>query len=322
MSLGNLIHICIAALKSPRGRNALMFLLFVIVSAILWCILSLNEEDQRDLRLPVRITHVPDSVTLISTGPQTLNASLKGRGTQLLKMSLGSVPTVNVDFRAYHSQGMLKLSNVDLKALVRNSTGGVNAIAVYPDSFSIPYTAHRGYSLPVKIDYKATAAPQSAITGRPRVTPDSVRVYMSPGYELPEHYRDIDTEPLRMMALDKTTTVKAKLIGPPHARLIPDSVDVTFEVEAMIFKSRKIVIEPVNVPANVKLITFPAQVDVFFMTPMSEYNKGNVRFRVVADYNAINPNSPMVSLRLQDVPPQLHNIQLSTDSAEYIIERH
>ena len=94
-------------------------------------------------------------------------------------------------------------------------------------------------------------------------------------------------------------------------------------LEPLIFKSRKVVIEPVNVPDDIKLITFPAQIDVFYMVPLSEYKSGESHFRVVADYRTIKRNeSTNVKLQLLNVPPKYQNVYLSADSAEYIIERH
>lgn len=301
-----------------------MFVLFIFVSAILWMVLSLNEEEQSDVRMPLKITHVPDSVTLISSGPDALSVSLRAKGTQLLKMSFGGAPSVNVDFRAYSRNGMLQLNNADLKALVRTAAGGSQVSVVYPDTISLPFTTHRGYMLPVKADYKVTPGPQAALAGRPKLSVDTVSVFMAPGCKIPDNYTRVSTEPVRIIGLDKTNTQRVKLVGPPRSRVIPDSIDITFEVEPMIFKSRKVVIEPVNVPENTKLITFPAQIDVFFMVPMSSYSKGDVHFRVVADYNNINPlsGSRMIRLKLRDVPSHLQNVQLSADSAEYIIERH
>ena len=299
----------------------MMFLLFVVISAILWSVLSLNEEEQYDLRMPLKITHVPDSVTLISTGPEALRASLTAKGTQLLKMTLGNVPTVNVDFRAYRSNGALHLTATDLKGLVRAATGGSQVSVVYPDSLLIPYTTHEGYRMPVTADYKVTAGPQAALVGRPRLSVDTVGVYTASN-ALPDNFQAVTTEPIRLLGLDNTTTRRVKLIGPAGSRVIPDSVDITFEVEPLIFKSRKVVIEPVNVPDNIKLITFPAQIDVFYMVPMSQYTSGESRFRVVADYRKISPTSGNVKLTLMNVPDKFQNVHLSADSAEYIIERH
>lgn len=311
-----------AVVRSRRGRDSLMFLVFLGISAILWLVLSLNEEEQFDVRLPMRITHVPDSVTLIAPGPDALNVSLRARGTQVIKMLVGPKPVVGIDFRAYRSNGLLHLNSTELKALARNAAGGSQVSVVYPDSISIPYTTHPGFVMPVNIDYKVTTGPQSALKGRPRISVDSVKVFMTPGLTLPDNYNAVTTEPIRLTGLNETDTRRVRLLGPAGARVLPDSVDVTFDVEPLIFKSRKVVIEPVNVPEGTKLITFPAQVDVIYMVPMSSYAGSDPHFRIVADYTRINPNSSskMMKLTLRDVPSNLQNVHLSVDSAEYIIE--
>ncbi len=316
------VRYCLIALRSPRGRDTMMFLLFVVISCILWAVLSLNDEKQYDLRLPMRITNVPDSVTLISPGPEALSVSLRAKGTQLMKMTVGRMPTVNVDFRAFRSDGTVHLSATDLKGLVRNATGGSQVSMVYPDSLSLPYTTHKGIRVPVRLDYKVTAGPQSALTGRPRLSADSVLLYTAGS--APDRADAVSTEPIHLLGIDKNTTLRVKLMAPRGTRLIPDSIDVTFEVEPLIFKSRKVVIEPINVPEGTKLITFPAQIDVFFMVPVSGYRQSDNHFRVVADYRTIRQGtgSRNVKLSLINVPSNFQNAHLSADSAEYIIERH
>lgn len=312
-----------AAVRSRRGRDSLMFFVFIIISAVLWMVLSLNEEEQFDVRLPVKITHVPDSVMLLSAGPEALNVSLRARGTQVIKMQIGMMPTVNIDFRAFRTNGMLHLSSTELKSTVRNSMGGAQVSVVFPDSLSIPYTTHPGYLMPVNLDYKVTTGPQFAIEGRPWQSLDSVRVYMAPGTALPDNFRAVTTEPIHLTGITENESRRVRLTGPAGSRVVPDSIDVTFRVEPLIFKSRKVVIEPVNVPEGTKLITFPAQIDVFYMVPMSIYPKSDPKFRILADYRSINHGSPtkMMKLTLTDVPQNLQNVHLSADSAEYIIER-
>lgn len=316
----NIFKRIFAALRSPRGKDALMFLVFLCISMILWSVLSLNEEDQSDLRMPVRITHVPDSVTLITPGPEALNVSLRAKGTSLLKMALGSAPQVDIDFRAYRSGGYLRLTSADLKALVRNASGGAQVSLVYPDSINIPYTTHPGYLLPIVVDYKATAGPQAVLIGKPRLNVDSARVFLW-GNDLPENLENVVTEPIRLIGLEHSETRKVRIFGPTGSRVIPDSVEVYFQVEPLIFKTRKVAIEPVNVPKNTKLITFPAQIDVAYLIPMSEYATSDTHFRVVADYRTLQPGTRRIKLSLQNVASNLKNVHLSADSAEYIIER-
>ena len=308
------------AIRSPRGRDVLMFMLFLFISAVLWGVLALNEEEQYDLRMPVRITHVPDSVTLLSKGPDALTVNLRARGTQLLKMSLGDTPGVNIDFRVYRSGEYMHLSNAELKALARNASGGSQVSVLYPDSISIPFTTHPGFKLPVRANVQATPGPRASLSGRPRVAPDSVKLYALGGH-LPSGVDYINTEALSLEAVEGQQTRRLRLLPPPGTRAIPDSVDVTIEAEPLIMKRRRVVIEPVNVPANIKLITFPAQIEVMYMVPMSAYTNSDPHFRVIADYRRISRKRSKIRLRLTDVPQNLQNVQLSADSAEYIIEQ-
>ena len=310
----------LAALRSPRGKNLLVFAVFLCISALLWLVLTINQEEQFDLRMPVKITHVPDSVTLVNPGPEAVNVSLSTKGTELLRYSLGAMPTMKIDFRAYRSPDGIHLSSADLKALARSATGGAAVSLVYPDSITISYTTHPGYRVPVKADYKVTPGPKSAIVGRPSLAVDSALVFMPGGKSLPYNFDAVTTEPVKIDNLDETTTRRVKLVGPKGSRVIPDSTEITFYAEPLIIKSRKVVIEPVNVPRDIKLITFPAQIEVFYMVPMSTYTASDPHFRVLADYRRIRSSSKMMKLRLVDVPADLQNVHLSSDSAEYIIE--
>lgn len=309
------------AAHTPRGKNVLTFGVFLVISAVLWVVLSLNEEDQMDMRMVLRIDHMPDSVTIVTTPPEYVNVSLRARRTDFLKSTLGRVPVLNIDWRSYHSRGHLALSSAELKTIARGVVGGATVLAVTPDSLNLLYTTTRGRQLPVVLDYKVTPGPQVALVGKPVYAPDSVVVYAVGAAA--NGLNAIATEPIRISGLNETTTLRVRLMAPARSRTFPDSVDVTFTVEPLIVKTRRVVIEPINVPAGAKLITFPAQVDVSYMLPASVYKHANPQFRVVADYSKIDQNAHTKNMRLRlvDVDDILQNVYLSADSAEYIIER-
>ncbi len=318
----SIYHKILNAARSGRGQNLLVFSTFLGVSLVLWFVMSLNEEVQSDISMPLRITNIPDSVTIVGLPPAEVDVCLRARGTQRLKLNIGSTPTLNVDFRAFHKNNVLRLSLSDLKTLARNALDDASIVFVDPDTLKVSYTSKRGKLVTVNIDAKATAGPQSAIYGEPIVSPDTVRVYSTK--MLPGRLRSVKTEPIRIDGLRNNTTVSARLIAPSGTRVIPDRVNVTFNVEALIYKTRKVVVETVNVPGDLKLITFPAQVEVKYMISTSEYKSSEPpHMRVVADYNSLKKrtNSKKVRLKLVDVPKNLQNVQLAVDSAEYIIER-
>ncbi|MDE6270844.1 MAG: hypothetical protein K2M12_08350 [Muribaculaceae bacterium] len=308
------------AARTKRGKDILTFGVFLAIAAVLWIVLSLNEEDQVDLRMPLRIEHLPDSVTIVSTPPDFVNVSMRARRSDLLKSRLGTEPAIRVDWRTYHGRRSVELSSAELKTLARNAVSGASIIAVTPDSLNLLYTTGRGRKLPVALDYQVTPGPQVAMLGKPRVSPDSVLVYAIGSAS--SGLTAVATEPIRIAGLSKTTTMRVRLACAPRTRNVPDSVDVTFAVEPLIMKTRRVVIEPVNVPSGVKLITFPAQVEVSYMLPASVYKHSSPQFRVVADYRNIDHSASThnIRLRLVDVDERLQNVYLSADSAEYIIE--
>ena len=321
MNLKELFNRANEVIHSRQGHSVLVFMAFLALSALLWCVIAFNDESQADIRMPVRLTNVPDSVTIVSQVPATMSVSLQARGTQLLKLTWGKVPNFNIDFRVFRSDGALRLTDTDLKAIARSAIDGANIIIVSPDSLNLAFTSQPPVVMPVNPDYIATPGPQATISGTPRLSADSVKVY-SIG-RLPSSIEAITTEPIRFNSLNETTTKRVKLIAPPGSRVIPDSIDVTIDVEPLIFKTRKVAVEAINVPDGQKLITFPAQVDVMYMIPVSDYKTSEPRIRVTADYRSISSSSSsrMIRLRIAEASDNLQNVHLAVDSAEYIIEK-
>lgn len=292
---------------------------FTVVSGLLWCVTALNEEAQADVRMPVNVTNVPDSVTIVSLPPSSMAVSIRTKGTKILQLNWGGAPSFNIDFRQYRVGNTLRLSEPDLKGIARQALGGVDVTVVSPDSLKLAFTTSHPTILPVVPDYIATGGPQSTIVGKPVLSTDSVKVYTIG--RLPASVTAVTTEPLKITSATETTTKRVKLIPPPNSRIIPDSVDITVNVEPLIIKTRKVQVETVNVPVGQKLITFPSQVEVMYMIPVSEYKNSDPVIRVQADYNSLRGgNSRMIQLKITKASDNLRNVHLRCDSAEYIIE--
>lgn len=309
-----------ALVKSRCGHNTMVFMVFVAIASALWFVMALNEEATFDLQVPVRLTHVPDSVKIISDVPASLRVTVRGKGTQLLRYLAGNPADADIDFRMYRSAAGIRLGDVELKSIVRSSVGGSSVQLVSPDSVIILYTSAPPVLLPVELQCIASAAPGSTIVGSPTVSVDSVKVYsVKP---LPTSVTSVKTEPLRYDNLQENVNAQVKLIAPAGTRVEPDSTDLRITVEPLILKEREIVVETVNQPAGSRMIIFPAKVTVMYMVPMSQYTKTEPNMRVVADYNEISTTgSGKVKLRLRNVPQVLQNVHLQLDSASYYISK-
>lgn len=321
MNLADIRQRIVTAVHSSRGHDLFVLLIFVAISALLWCVMSVNDEAQRDFRMPVRITNVPDSVTFVSVPPQYVSVNVRARGSQLMKINWGKIASLDIDWRRYRVGNTVRLGMSDLKAAVGASLDVIAVNLVYPDSLNLYFTSSKPTLLPVIADYRVTTGVQFALDGTPELLTDTVKVYSLE--LLPGPIQHLTTEPINIEGLSENLTKRVKIIAPAGSRAIPDSVDIRFKVQPMILKVRKVLIEPINVPESIKLITFPAYVNVSYMISVSDYKTAEPRIRVVADYNTINEADPTrnIRLKLTEVSSNLQNVQLASDSAEFIIER-
>ena len=69
MNLKELFNRANEVIHSRQGHSVLVFMAFLALSALLWCVIAFNDESQADIRMPVRLTNVPDSVTIVSQVP-------------------------------------------------------------------------------------------------------------------------------------------------------------------------------------------------------------------------------------------------------------
>ncbi len=311
-------------LKSREGRNVITFLVFLVLSAVLWVILALNEDTQRDLRCGVRITNVPDSLTRVSPIPEAINVSVRAKGSQLMKYWWHKAPTMTIDYRQYRSGNKILFSEASMKAFFRSIVGGGGAqiLSVTPDSLSVTFTSQPGIKLPVKLDAHVVPAPQYVLVNKPRTLTDSVTLYSL--NDVNTMLKSIHTKKIVLNDVRKSQVMRVPLVVPERSRAIPDSVDVSIEVEPLISKTRKVSVVPVNVPRGMKLIAVPSQVEVYYMVPMSIYKKSesDPKFRVEADYRTVTDSlSERIAVNLVYAPKDFTNVFLSTDSVDFILEQ-
>ncbi|MDE7376683.1 MAG: hypothetical protein K2N16_07525 [Muribaculaceae bacterium] len=320
--MGRRIDIIKEKLRSQRGRNFIVFLTFVGLSALLWMVQALNEFTQRDMRCPVVITHVPDTLTRITPLPEAINVNVRAKGTDMLKYSFRDDPTLTFDFRSYKQGNRMFLGDAAFKAYLRNKFGkDVEVQSVSPDSLIVEFTSSPPIKVPVRADVKAIPAVQMVQVGRPHSLTDSVEVYSLNG--IPTSMRYVSTEPLTINEVKKSQIVRLALSMPRGMRAIPDSVDVAIEVEPMISRKVKTPVRVINAPAGTKIILMPSQIDVYYGVPMSTYQKANSdpKFDVVADYSKVKPGGELIPVEIVKIPKNFNHVYKSTDSLDFYIER-
>lgn len=290
----------------------------LIVAFILWIFMTLDEDVERDFQIVVTIEHVPDSVVLINEPPKTINVTLKGKGSHMVRYMLGATPTMKIDFRQYAFDNKIQLNRGKLDAKIREIFGqGITLLTVSPDNVTVNYTSERGTKLPLTIRYDVTPNIQAIISGPIKADVDSVEVYAVGN--LPRGLESIETELLTRHDVSDTTVCELAVKPVEGVKIIPSSVKVTIPAELLISKRRKVNVTADNLPENVGLITFPNSVEITCLVPMRLYNR-DLPVKATVDYRHLDRRSKKVKVDVTGIPGEFRLVSVKPDSLEYYIE--
>ena len=308
------------SLGSVRGKKLLQFSMFIIISFIFWASLTLNEIFSYDVAYPIKITNIPDSVTIISEVPTSIKVNVKAKGFYFFKQKLHRIPTIDIDFNKYQSKKRILLGNGEMQELVRGMFGS-NSIATSfsPDSINLYFTNLPGKPVKLNVITEVSTDNQYIINGAIKSEKDMVMLYSVD--KIPSKIIEVETAPIKCDELNKTTTIRAKVIAPKGMRAIPDYVNVTIPVEPLISKTRMANIEIINAPEDVRIITFPSQMEINYLIPKSLFNNENKLIKVIVDYNDIKTNNNKLPIKLIDIPSNYRGATPMKDSVEYVIEK-
>lgn len=310
--LDRLIH-------SSKGKDIIIFSLFLCVAYAFWLLLTLNIEVQEDMEVNIELVDIPDSVTIINDVPEIINVSVRDKGSSLIKYTWGSNPVMKVRFKDYdNGDNRLVMGEADIDSRLRSFFGNSSRIiSSKPDSINVYYTTKPGRKAKILINADLHPALQYVINGKITASSDSVTIYSIS--DLPLSLNTVNTVPIVRSEMKDTTYIEAKIVPINGTRIIPDRIKLCIPVEPLIAKRRTIPVVPVNTPENTGLITFPSTVEISYLVPMSMYNNDNYEMNAYANYNDISDNG--IPLVLSEPPAYYHNISMTPDSVEYIIEK-
>ncbi len=306
---------------SSRGKEVLLFLLFLGISYIFWLLLTLNNEMQEDLTVPLEMENVPDSVTIVSDIPPSLKVSVRDKGASLMRYKYGNPKVMKINWDQYKGgNDKIVLNRADLGARLRDYFGSSSQIVtVIPDSLKITYTSKPGRKVAIKVDADIRPALGYIISGPIKANVDSVWLYSV--NDMPHSLTYVETIPIIRSGLTDTTKITAAIQGINNVRIIPPQVTLTVPVEPLISRKQIARIVVKNLPEELNLITFPSQIEVSYLVPMSSFNTEFYDINAYVDYQDVKKSKTgKIPVTLSLIPDLYYNTDMRPDSVEYIIE--
>ncbi len=311
----------IRLLRSNRGKDILIFLLFLAMSYGFWVILALNDDMQQEARVRLEIVDVPKGYTFISEPPAYLALGVRDKGTVLANYSLGGGKTlkINYDDMVFDvERDRVTLSQQALENRLRSFFDPTTQIvSIRPDSLSLIVTDRAPNKARVIPDVEVLPASQFVIAGPITVSPDTVSVYSA------RHLRvrpsTVRTAKITRSELRDTLVMEVRLSPEPGTRIVPSSVKLTVPVEPLISKSREVPVQLLHGGGQESVVLFPSHVRVSYLLPMSLYNAESNVVAVSADF--LQRHNGKIPLKVGALPDYYRGVELSVDSVEYIVEQ-
>ena len=230
-------------------------------------------------------------------------------------------PTIYINFRDFASKTFFRFSKSDLDAALKATFGSSAQIgSVSIDSLALRYTTGKGHRVPIVVRADVSASAGNVIAGLPEPLERVVSVY-SVSDNIDTLSR-VYTEPIVKRNLSETTEIEIPLVPMAGVKMVPSKIKVKITVDPLVKKDAVATVKPVNVPAGMSLLLFPAVVQVSYYVPMSHFNDEDVPVRVTVNYDDIE-RTPVsrIPLSISATESYVASPHLSQSDVEYTLVR-
>ncbi len=310
-------------LFSNLNKQFLTFMFFLLLSGIFWLMMTLNDTYEKEIKIPMRVTHTPKNVVLTSDSVDTIRVTVRDKGWVILSYLYGErQSTVYVHFKTHdRGNGRGIVTSSDTRRMVESALeSSTKIITIKPERLQFSYNNGEYKRVPVR--WAGRIIPdQLYFISYVRYLPDSVDVYAS--QQKLDSIQAIYTEPLNYVNFRDSLTVGCRLSHGKDVKVVPDNATIRFYTDVLTEETMdNVPIKCINLPPGKVLRTFPAKVKVSFVAGISRIKSLYPEdFIVIADYNEIRQNkSEKCSIYLHDVPHDISRAKLNTNEIDYLIE--
>lgn len=309
-------------LFNAMNKEFFVFLFFLAVSAGFWFVIALNETVEKEIPVPMQLTHLPNNVVITEPLPDTIRVVVRDKGFALMSYLKGDViKPLTFNFSTYargYGKGSVSISEVQkmVAAMLYSSS---KVVSVKPEKLEFMFNFGKSKMVKVRLDGEIRPA-DTYYLARMSVEPDSVKIYASP--EVLDSIGSIYTENINLVGFTDTITQDIPLKKIKGVKMVPNHIKATFYPDMLTEKIVRVPIVSVNMPEGLVLRTFPTQVSVKVVAGRSRIDAIHPGdFSVVVDYNdVVEHPSDKCRLILRSVPKGVANAILETQQVDYLLE--
>ena len=302
-------------------KDVLTFLVFLFISTSFWFVHALDRPRETKINIPFVIEGIPADVQLLNKLPETLEVKVRDKGKNLFRYGKNKIRPIRLELTEEFNQdeGIVRLSKELLQQKVLATLNATSELLKFaPDTMLLLYTHQHQKEVPVVMSAVLQPLRQYQLRSVD-FYPKTVVVYGTK-----ERLKQLDsvyTE--RSVIVNLKDSVKVSV---PLSRMDDVSMsvkDVMVHVVSERFTEKKMVvpIEPINFPDQYAVKVFPAEVEVSFNVPLSEFAFVSPQdVKVYLDYRFVQPNLAAQKLVCECNLDYITNVKLNPMEVEFLLE--
>lgn len=306
-------------------RDALIFLFFLICSAIFWLTNTLNKTYELNVEFPIEYVNVPPELEFTTELPSSFSVKLKDKGTSMIFYQYKEFNPVVInfnDYSVYSGSNTWSISTTALfeKFIKKQIDQSSIIINYYPEEIVIEKKLLDSKKVKVEPRINLNLQKQYFLCDKIATSPDSITLY---GYkEILDTLRCIYTQEYTSEKLKDTLNTILLLDIPEHCKANPNKINITAPVEFYTQSDIDLSIRIKNLPENISVKTIPEKLNVSFLVGLSKYKEIRPSdFILSLDYEVLRKSdSNSETVTLESYPTYIKNPYLKNNKVKWLIE--
>lgn len=322
--------IYLSRFRLTKDPKILIFIIFLLLSALFWFLNEINKEQETTVQFPVRYVNIPKGKVLANELPAQLDLQLKGPGTILIRYMITTSNarlTYGLKDQSFgqiantHPPKFFLLTSAARDMLNRQLPPEVSIVHVKPDTIFFTFDEMVSRKVKVEPTLDLTFEKQFMLSSPVSVEPDSVVI--SGAAATIDTIKAIHTEPLVFRKLDES--VESQVTLEKVEKVLVSNRKVTFRIPVAQFTESvlSLPIEVLNLPDHLEMKLFPNKVTVTFLVALADFEKIQPQlFKSAVDYlEYTTSGSKMLKVNLVKFPDYIRVEGFYPSAVEFIIEK-
>lgn len=313
--------------KKIFTKDVRIFLVCVALSLFSWVIIELSDSVTNNAEIYVSYENSQDNKILHSVSDTVLKVHFESLGYELLNLTVNSDRQIYLDLskikKELQSDGYYtaRVSASSFEEQIRKQLGpGILVRVISPDTISFVFDDLIVKNIKVKSNYQATFSDEFRLLGEPKCNPDSVEIRGAKS--ILKKLSFIETRLSKLKNLQQSKEIIQKLTKPKGVIWMSNSkVKTNFEVVQFTSKKSMVPVSVKNEMNNIKIKTFPANIEISYSLPLKYYDAikdSMFRVEVVFDSAHFLSQDKLIP-KLVKKPQWVDNVFFTTEVVDYII---